>query len=178
MILSDREIRLANERHAIWLTPFPLKDSPLWSPTTVDLTLDAELRVWDHSNPQLAAMSSIPSVLDSIPINSSPITRPRSIARPGSSWNQSNSFSAGLLRNFACREMPASRLVSRGRAGWRGLASAFTSRHRRSTPGSGRLRRAVRSASKSGTLALFECGSRRGCRSVNSSSRKSTACPR
>jgi dCTP deaminase len=46
MILSDREIRLAIERGTIGLTPCPAADSPLWSSTTVDLTLDPELRVW------------------------------------------------------------------------------------------------------------------------------------
>ena len=46
MILSDREIRLAVERGLITLTPCPPKGNRLWSPTTLDLTLDAELRVW------------------------------------------------------------------------------------------------------------------------------------
>ncbi len=46
MILSDREIRLAIERGAVGLTPCPPPDSPLWSSTTLDLTLDGELRFW------------------------------------------------------------------------------------------------------------------------------------
>src|SRR4051812_41886821 len=46
MILSDREVRLANERGAIVLNPCPPRDSKRWSPTTVDLTLDSELRPW------------------------------------------------------------------------------------------------------------------------------------
>lgn len=47
MILSDREIRLAVDRGAIGLTPCPPAGSPLWSSTTVDLTLDRELRIWN-----------------------------------------------------------------------------------------------------------------------------------
>src|SRR4051812_42985222 len=46
MILSDREIRLAIERGVIGLMPCPPADSSSWSSTTVDLTLDGELRVW------------------------------------------------------------------------------------------------------------------------------------
>jgi len=46
MILSDREIRLAIERGVIGLTSSPPPDSSRWSSTTVDLTLDNELRVW------------------------------------------------------------------------------------------------------------------------------------
>lgn len=46
MILSDREIRLAIGRGVIGLVPCPPHDSPRWSSTTVDLTLDGELRVW------------------------------------------------------------------------------------------------------------------------------------
>jgi dCTP deaminase len=46
MILSDREIRLAVERGVIGLVPCPAPGSRRWSSTTVDLTLDAELRVW------------------------------------------------------------------------------------------------------------------------------------
>jgi dCTP deaminase len=46
MILSDREIRLANDHHLIRLIPCPAPGSSRWSSTTVDLTLDAELRVW------------------------------------------------------------------------------------------------------------------------------------
>lgn len=47
MILSDREIRLAIGRNAIGLAPCPSPDSARWSSTTVDLTLDAEFRVWN-----------------------------------------------------------------------------------------------------------------------------------
>ncbi len=46
MIFSDREIRLAIARGAIGLVPCPPPDSPRWSSTTVDLTLDTELRIW------------------------------------------------------------------------------------------------------------------------------------
>jgi dCTP deaminase len=50
MILSDREIRLAIERGAIGLAPCPPPDSPHWSPTTLDLTLDGELSIWGPLN--------------------------------------------------------------------------------------------------------------------------------
>ena len=45
MILSGREIRAAVERGAVGLTALPAEPRR-WSPTTVDLTLDAEVRVW------------------------------------------------------------------------------------------------------------------------------------
>jgi dCTP deaminase len=44
MILSDREIRSALERGAIWITPVPALGA--FSSTAVDLTLAEELRVW------------------------------------------------------------------------------------------------------------------------------------
>jgi dCTP deaminase len=47
MILSAREIRLAIERGIIGLDPFP-QDVRRWSSTTVDLTLDAEIRPWEE----------------------------------------------------------------------------------------------------------------------------------
>jgi dCTP deaminase len=47
MILCDRETRAAIERGDIGITPFP--DDPMrWSPTSVDLTLDAEIRPWEE----------------------------------------------------------------------------------------------------------------------------------
>jgi hypothetical protein len=45
MILSAREIRAARERGAIGFTDLPTEPRR-WSPTSVDLTLDAEVRVW------------------------------------------------------------------------------------------------------------------------------------
>jgi dCTP deaminase len=45
MILSDREIRAAVARGLIGLEPFPPPPNR-WSPSSVDLTLDAELRPW------------------------------------------------------------------------------------------------------------------------------------
>src|SRR5437867_10584110 len=45
MILCDREIRAAVERGAIGFTDLPTEPRR-WSSTTVDLTLDAEVRVW------------------------------------------------------------------------------------------------------------------------------------
>lgn len=50
MILSDREIRLAISRGVIGLSPCPPADSARWSSTTIDLLLDAELRVWGALN--------------------------------------------------------------------------------------------------------------------------------
>jgi dCTP deaminase len=47
MILSDREIRIAQDRGDIRITPFP-EDERRWSPTTVDLLLDAEIRPWEE----------------------------------------------------------------------------------------------------------------------------------
>ena len=45
MILSDREIRAAVNRGAVGFTGLPTEPRR-WSSTTVDLTLDAEVRVW------------------------------------------------------------------------------------------------------------------------------------
>src|SRR5437016_5093286 len=45
MILSDREIQAARARAAIRLTPEPLPVA--WSSTAVDLSLDAQLSIWD-----------------------------------------------------------------------------------------------------------------------------------
>jgi dCTP deaminase len=45
VILSDHEIRAAVGREDIGLTPLPL-DARRWSPTSVDLTLDREIRPW------------------------------------------------------------------------------------------------------------------------------------
>lgn len=45
MILSAREIRAAEARDAIGFTDLPTEPRR-WSPTSVDLTLDAEVRVW------------------------------------------------------------------------------------------------------------------------------------
>ena len=47
MILSTREIRAAIRCRSIGLTNCPPNDSPRWTSTTVDLTLDAEIRVWE-----------------------------------------------------------------------------------------------------------------------------------
>src|SRR5262249_16981717 len=46
MILSDREIQAAIARGGIIPIPCPPPDSPRWTSTTVDLTLDAEVRPW------------------------------------------------------------------------------------------------------------------------------------
>jgi hypothetical protein len=46
MILSDREVRAGIQRKIIWVTPCPPASDPRWSATTLDLTLDAELRPW------------------------------------------------------------------------------------------------------------------------------------
>ncbi len=45
MLLSDREIRAAVARRLIGLDPLPSSPNR-WSPSSVDLTLDAELRRW------------------------------------------------------------------------------------------------------------------------------------
>jgi dCTP deaminase len=46
VILSDREIRAGVQRKLISITPCPPADDKRWSATTLDLTLDAELRPW------------------------------------------------------------------------------------------------------------------------------------
>lgn len=46
MILSDREVRAAIARKVIWVTPCPPAGDKRWSSTTLDLTLDSELRPW------------------------------------------------------------------------------------------------------------------------------------
>src|SRR5216683_508004 len=46
MILSDREVRAAIQRKVIWITPPPPANDKRWSATTLDLTLDAEIRPW------------------------------------------------------------------------------------------------------------------------------------
>jgi dCTP deaminase len=46
MILSDREIMAAIARKAIFIKDCPPSDSPRWSSTALDLTLDAEIRPW------------------------------------------------------------------------------------------------------------------------------------
>lgn len=46
MILSDREIRAAIQERRIGVTPCPPADDKRWSPTTLDLTLAAEIRPW------------------------------------------------------------------------------------------------------------------------------------
>jgi dCTP deaminase len=48
MILSDREIQAAIARKAIFIKPCPLSDSPRWSSTALDLTLDSEIRPWEE----------------------------------------------------------------------------------------------------------------------------------
>ena len=47
MILSDREIMAAVERGLIGIEPCPPAESKLWTPTTLDLRLDAEIRPWE-----------------------------------------------------------------------------------------------------------------------------------
>ncbi len=46
MILSDREVRAAIQRRVVWVTPSPPANDKRWSATTLDLTLDAEIRPW------------------------------------------------------------------------------------------------------------------------------------
>ena len=46
MILSDREVRAAIQRKVVWVTPSPPANDKRWSATTLDLTLDAEVRPW------------------------------------------------------------------------------------------------------------------------------------
>jgi dCTP deaminase len=46
VILSDREVRAGVQRRLIGITPCPAADDKRWSPTTLDLTLDAEIRPW------------------------------------------------------------------------------------------------------------------------------------
>jgi dCTP deaminase len=46
MILSDREVRAAIGRKVIWVSPCPSADDKRWSATTLDLTLDSEIRPW------------------------------------------------------------------------------------------------------------------------------------
>lgn len=47
MILSDREVRAAIQRKVILVTPCPPANDKRWSATTLDLTLDAEIRPWE-----------------------------------------------------------------------------------------------------------------------------------
>jgi dCTP deaminase len=47
MILSDREIMIAVERGLIRIDPCPPAKSRAWTPTTLDLRLDAEIRPWE-----------------------------------------------------------------------------------------------------------------------------------
>jgi dCTP deaminase len=47
VILSDREIMAAIARGAISIKGCPPADSPRWSSTSLDLTLDAEIRPWE-----------------------------------------------------------------------------------------------------------------------------------
>ena len=53
MILSDREIRAAIERDALRITPTPAFDSPNWSSTAIDLTLDGEISRWSPPSDDL-----------------------------------------------------------------------------------------------------------------------------
>jgi dCTP deaminase len=46
MILSDREARAVIQRKIIGVTPCPPASDKRWSATTLDLTLDAEIRAW------------------------------------------------------------------------------------------------------------------------------------
>jgi dCTP deaminase len=46
MILSDREVRAAIQRKIIWVSDCPAAGDKRWSSTTLDLTLDAEIRPW------------------------------------------------------------------------------------------------------------------------------------
>lgn len=47
MILSDREIQAARTQEAITITDCPPPDDNRWASTILDLTLDAEIRVWE-----------------------------------------------------------------------------------------------------------------------------------
>jgi dCTP deaminase len=47
MILSDREIMTAVERGLIGIEPCPPAKSKLWTPTSLDLRLAAEIRPWE-----------------------------------------------------------------------------------------------------------------------------------
>jgi dCTP deaminase len=47
MILSDREARAVIARKVIGVTPCPPAGDKRWSSTTLDLTLDAEIRPWE-----------------------------------------------------------------------------------------------------------------------------------
>jgi dCTP deaminase len=49
VILSDREIKAALERHSIRITPDPRADASLWSSTALDLRLGDQLGFWDVS---------------------------------------------------------------------------------------------------------------------------------
>lgn len=60
MILSDREIMAALERGAFRITPDPRSDPQLWSSTTVDLKLDAELIFWDPAKMRGTDTSILP----------------------------------------------------------------------------------------------------------------------
>jgi len=46
MILSDREVRAAVQRKLIGIVPCPPADDRRWASTTLDLTLDGEIRPW------------------------------------------------------------------------------------------------------------------------------------
>jgi dCTP deaminase len=48
MSLADREAKAALDSGLIHLSPRPPDDSDRWSPTTLDLTLDAEIRPWEE----------------------------------------------------------------------------------------------------------------------------------
>jgi dCTP deaminase len=47
VILSDREARALIQRKIIWVTPCPPPGEKRWSATSLDLTLDAEIRPWE-----------------------------------------------------------------------------------------------------------------------------------
>jgi dCTP deaminase len=46
VILSDREILMAHERGVIRISPLPKWGSKAWTSTSLDLTLDSEIRPW------------------------------------------------------------------------------------------------------------------------------------
>ena len=47
MILSDREVKAAVARRLILISDFPENNNKRWSSTTLDLTLDGEIRPWE-----------------------------------------------------------------------------------------------------------------------------------
>jgi len=84
MILSDREVRAALQRRLIWVSSCPPVADKRWSSTTLDLTLDAEIRPWKELGGSGASVVIDPS---SIQFNSNDLIRnqttPQSCAGEG-----------------------------------------------------------------------------------------------